>query len=315
MLEAPGKGRFWKEVMEYQAWYRGTNTYAYRPELHSNRTDYPSKSQSQTLSCTFSATMMFSIVFMASNLLCGTYAHPSSLAEPVITRNNARSSNAAAVNDVLVVTNPNWAGVYIESPPAGQNFQTVFAQFTVPTPSKTANGAAGSAAIWVGIDGVTAGTPLLQTGIDIGVSASGVTSFSAWYEWLPGPSFKFNELDIHAGDVIIASVEMINSTTGTVGIENISTGNESAIVLSAPSPQSTLTGLNAEWIVEDFESAGGVLVPFANFTPVTFKTGAFTNRGVSVDPSTSGTTVNIQQNGTVLTSVSVQTDTITVKHT
>ncbi|KIK52985.1 hypothetical protein GYMLUDRAFT_946087 [Collybiopsis luxurians FD-317 M1] len=252
------------------------------------------------------------ILFLASSLLCDAYARPPSLSEPFTARNVAGRSGSAIVSDVPVVSEggnithavvtTNWAGVVIETLPAGQNFQTVYAQFTVPTQSQTAKGAAGSASIWVGIDGATTGATILQTGVDISVSASGVASYSAWYEWFPNPSVVFDGMVVNAGDVVIASVVMINSTTGVAGVTNESRGNVSSIELSAPNAQ-------------DF-AADGILVPFSNFTPVTFITGAFTNTGALVDPSATGTIFTIQQNGTVLTSVSVATpDTITVKHT
>ena len=43
--------------------------------------------------------------------------------------------------------------------------------FTAPTPS----GADGSASVWVGIDGDTCGTAILQTGIDVTVSGGEVS--------------------------------------------------------------------------------------------------------------------------------------------
>lgn len=49
--------------------------------------------------------------------------------------------------------------------------------FTVPTPKKPSGGGSGSfaASAWVGIDGDTCQTAILQTGIDFTVSGSSVS--------------------------------------------------------------------------------------------------------------------------------------------
>lgn len=81
----------------------------------------------------------------------------------------------------------NWAGAVQTS----TGFTAVTGTIVVPTP---AEGAAGglkaslegySASAWVGIDGDTCETAILQTGVDFNY-ASGSVSFDAWYEWYPG---------------------------------------------------------------------------------------------------------------------------------
>ncbi|KIP01482.1 hypothetical protein PHLGIDRAFT_123312, partial [Phlebiopsis gigantea 11061_1 CR5-6] len=67
------------------------------------------------------------------------------------------------------------------------------------------------------------------------------------------------------------------------------------------------------WIVEDFEE-GDSLVPFANFGTVAF-TGASaqTASGGAVGPS-GADTIDIEQDGTVLTSVSTGSSSVTVSY-
>jgi hypothetical protein len=100
----------------------------------------------------------------------------------------------------------NWSGLAYTSPPSGQTFNAVSAKFTVPTPSVPSAVAATdgeySASAWVGIDGNTYSTAILQTGVDFTVSTSGAVSFDAWYEWYPDSAFDF-DLTISAGDVSI----------------------------------------------------------------------------------------------------------------
>ena len=76
---------------------------------------------------------------------------------------------------------------------------------------------------------------------------------------------------------------------------------------------SALCEQDAEWIVEDFEE-GDSLVPFANFGTVTF-TGAEagTASGSSVGPA-SANTIDIEQSGKVLTSVTLGSSSVTVSY-
>lgn len=100
----------------------------------------------------------------------------------------------------------NWSGAVINSPPSGQTFKGVSGKFTVPKPSipsgVAATNAKYSASVWVGIDGSTYSTAILQTGVDLTVSTSGKVSYNAWYEWYPDNAYDF-DLTISAGDVRI----------------------------------------------------------------------------------------------------------------
>lgn len=81
----------------------------------------------------------------------------------------------------------NWAGAVTTD----TDFTYVTGTIVVPTPS--AGDSSGvkaalegySASAWVGIDGDTCGTAILQTGVDFSYQGGGV-SFDAWYEWYPG---------------------------------------------------------------------------------------------------------------------------------
>ena len=100
----------------------------------------------------------------------------------------------------------NWSGLAYTSPPSGETFNAVSAKFTVPTPSIPSGVAATdgeySASAWVGIDGNTYSTAILQTGLDFTVSTSGDVSYDAWYEWYPDYAYNF-DLTISSGDVSI----------------------------------------------------------------------------------------------------------------
>jgi len=177
--------------------------------------------------------------------------------------------------------------------------------FTVPTPS----GASGAASAWVGIDGDTCGTAILQTGIDFTIS-NGRTSFDAWYEWFPADSFDFSGFSVAAGDVITLTVTATSTRSGTAVIENVTTGRSVSKSLTS---NSALCLENAEWIVEDFEE-GNSLVPFADFGTVTFSNAvATTASGSTVTPS-GATLIDIEQGSKVLTSVSTSGNDVTVSY-
>ena len=115
------------------------------------------------------------------------------------------------------------------------------------------------------------------------------------------------------GDTISVSIVSTSASAGKVTLENLSTGHTASESLTAPSSSSHLGGQNAEWIVEDFEE-GSSEVALANFGTVTFTDCvAKTSGGESLGPS-SGTIIEIEQNGEVLTDVSDGGSTVTVTY-
>ncbi|KAG6848871.1 hypothetical protein H0H93_013277 [Arthromyces matolae] len=214
------------------------------------------------------------------------------------------SLEVAASNVSHVEYSSNWAGAVWDSYPSG-TFKSVTGTFTVPTPS----GSSGSASAWVGIDGDTCGTAILQTGVDFTVS-NGAVSYDAWYEWYPDYAYDFSGIPIKAGDVITLTVTASSTKAGTAVITNKTTGKSVSKSLTS---SSALCEENAEWIVEDYEE-GGSLVPFANFGSVTFTgASATTSSGSTVGPSGS-TIIDIQQSGKVLTSVSTSSSGVTISY-
>jgi hypothetical protein len=200
----------------------------------------------------------------------------------------------------------NWAGVVRESPPASATYSAVSATFTVPDPTATDNsGDMQAASVWVGIDGDTYTKAILQTGIDSYIQ-NGEKSFDAWYEWYPNSAENF-DMDLSAGDVIIATVTSSSPSKGVAIIENKSSGQSVTKTLSAPSSDATLGGQNAEWIVEDF-NAGDSQVPFANFGTVTFS-GARAKAGGGDYGVNNAEILHIQQGGKLLAEVDIESDT------
>ncbi|KAJ5874808.1 uncharacterized protein N7529_003238 [Penicillium soppii] len=203
----------------------------------------------------------------------------------------------------------NWAGAVL----IGTGYTAVTAEFTVPTP-KLPSGASSSkqycASAWVGIDGDTCSTAILQTGIDFCIQGSSV-SYDAWYEWYPDYAYDFSGISIAAGNVIKVTVDATSKTAGTATVENVSTGKSVTHTFTG-GVDGDLCEYNAEWIVEDFES-NSALVPFANFGTVTFSSAEATTGGTTVGPS-GATILDIKQSNSVLTSSSVSSKSVTVKY-
>ncbi|TPX19099.1 uncharacterized protein E0L32_011172 [Thyridium curvatum] len=220
-------------------------------------------------------------------------------------------------NDTAQVSySSNWAGAVL----IGSGYKSVVGTIKVPTPKTPSGGSSSttySASAWVGIDGDTCQTAILQTGIDFNVRGSSV-SFDAWYEWYPDYAYTFSGFAVSAGDSIRMTATATSTSAGSVKIENLTTGKSVSHSFSGESDM--LCETNAEWIVEDF-SSGGSLVPFANFGTVTF-TGASATTGSGTVGVSGAQIFDIKQGNTVHTDCSVSGSstvtcnlTLSVQHT
>jgi hypothetical protein len=260
------------------------------------------------------ASVILSYALLSSYVSAAPPRSRSTLEERISRRAGRRSTrpvefteaSIAAGNETQVSYSTNWSGAVITSPPSGQTFDGVTASFVVPTP-KAPTGASSSgsysASAWVGIDGDTYQNAILQTGVDFTIS-NGKVSYDAWYEWYPDYAYDF-DITISEGDTITATVSSTSFTAGAAIIENVTTGKTVSKSLTSTS---ALGGQNAEWIVEDYEE-GSSLVKLVNWGTVTF-TGATAKTATTSENAASAQILDIEQNGKVLTSVSVSGSTV-----
>ncbi|KIK59735.1 hypothetical protein GYMLUDRAFT_654194 [Collybiopsis luxurians FD-317 M1] len=272
-----------------------------------------------TLLCTPSAPAitMLSTAFLIHGLLAtAAFALPSSkerMAARRARRGVSRQSKPANIitnqvtTDVTNTTNEefssNWAGAVLIASTA--TYQSVTGTFTVPNPQSTGGSSEQCATAWVGIDGDTCSSAILQTGVDFCVTGSSV-SYDGWYEFFPAASFDFSGISFSAGD-------SVTSSAGTLTIKNNSKGQT---VSKAVTSSASLCQTNAEWIVEDFEECSGSscsLVPFANFGSIEFTGASAATSSGSITPA-GATIIDIEQNGEVLTSSSVSGSTVSVTY-
>ena len=212
-------------------------------------------------------------------------------------------------NTTQVQYSSNWAGAVL----IGNGYTAVTAEFVVPTPRIPPGGSSYEnycASAWVGIDGDTCTSAILQTGVDFCVQG-GSPYFEAWYEWFPDYMYTFRGISMSAGDTIRVTVDAYSQVSGTATVENLSNGESRTHTFNG-NVQGDLCDYNAEWIVEDF-SSGGSLVPFADFGTVTFTGAEATDNGRTVGPS-GAAILDIRQNGQVLTSASASGNSVTVRY-
>lgn len=208
----------------------------------------------------------------------------------------------------------NWAGGVVE----GSGFKTVTGTFTIPkvtVPSGGSSRTLYSASAWVGIDGYSCSSAILQTGVDFSIQ-NGVVTYDSWYEWYPDYAYDFTGISFSAGDSVTVTVTASSKTGGVATIKNNSKGTSVSHTFSGETAGS-LCQTDAEWIVEDFTQINNgqeSLVPLVNFGTVTFTgASATTNSGSKVGPASADVIDLISANGkTVLTDVTVGSSTVNV---
>jgi hypothetical protein len=168
----------------------------------------------------------------------------------------------------------NWAGYAV----SGATFTSVSGTWTQPTADCSSSaGTQASSAFWVGLGGNSeTSNALEQTGTEIDCSATGVATYSAWYELVPSASVKA-PLKVAAGDRIAATVKA-SGTIVTVRLRNLTTGNTFTKTLRMASPDVS----SAEWIAEApsaLTPGGTRILPLTDFGTVRFSSASAISTG------------------------------------
>lgn len=205
--------------------------------------------------------MKFSQSFVNSLLLAGLAAAAPSFENRFspLRSNNSNDQDGGR-------TSNNWAGAVLD----GHGLTKVVGVFTVPEVSIPRGGNANTqygASAWVGIDGDSCQSGLLQTGVSFYVTGDNV-EYQAWYEWFPDLSYPYENIDISAGDEIRVTVVATSTSSGTTTLENLTTGVKRSHTFTDDS--NSLCFSTAEWIVEDFDDAYNNQLPFADYGSVKF---------------------------------------------
>lgn len=215
----------------------------------------------------------------------------------------------------------NWSGYVV---PSSTLVTDASGEWTVPTLNCSTTPNAG-AATWVGIGGYgwpTGGSSgaLLQTGVTTDC-VSGVQENVGWWELVPtspNQNWDFTGFPVSPGDTIQASVFQSTSGTWETRVDDLSTGLSAIMVTGSGwgvytdgsggsfTDQGSAVGISysggytAEWVEEDYKSAGA-LTPFADYGTVVFSDLGTSLGSWSLTPSEA---LEIVQDGQVLSTPS-----------
>jgi hypothetical protein len=158
-----------------------------------------------------------------------------------------------------------WAGYVVASDLERPHEQVigVNASWTVPRIGVFSSDAFSSA--WIGIGGQFDKT-LIQAGTEHD-SVNGQEYYSAWYELLPDNAVRITDMRVSAGDLITASITLVDSDTNqwAIRISDVTKGEGFYQTFIYNSSR-----LSAEWMVERPTVTDEVSM-LANFGTLTFK--------------------------------------------
>jgi len=168
-----------------------------------------------------------------------------------------------------------WSGYLVTSDLENPQNQVVGinASWTVPRIGVFSSDAYSSA--WIGIGGHSEKT-LIQTGTEQD-SVNGQEYYSAWYELLPANAVRIDTISVSPGDVITASINLVNSNTDqwAIRIYDVTKGQGFYRTFTYNSSQ-----LSADWVVER-PHVNNQITPLANFGTIKF-TGSYAKIGDTV---------------------------------
>ncbi|MEY2404239.1 MAG: hypothetical protein QOD38_1790, partial [Acidimicrobiaceae bacterium] len=167
------------------------------------------------------------------------------------------SSSLAGGHPIATIaaqTSSNWAGYNqgILEPGKAGGFNQVSGQWVVTAATQHKAGRAEHSATWLGIGGGCLNTSclagdatLIQAGSSQDVAANGKTSYSVWYELIPGPSITIPNLPVKPGDTVFVGIRQL-APYSDLWVINVKVNGRG---FSTTLPYSS-THATVEWIVE-----------------------------------------------------------------
>lgn len=133
-------------------------------------------------------------------------------------------------------------------------------------------------AAWVGIDGDTHETALLQSGTVCKIdNSTGIVRNEAWWQWVPEAAYTIASMPVDPDDWFEVTINTTSATTAEVSITNLSQSQTYTInIANGP----TLARVDADWIVER-PYYGSSLAGFADFTDIWFEETYVTREGTT----------------------------------
>ena len=162
------------------------------------------------------------------------------------------------------IVSTGWAGYLVTHDLKNPNQQVtgINASWTVPRIGAVSKDAYSSA--WIGIGGHSEKT-LIQVGTEHD-SVNGQEYYYAWYEMLPDIAVRIDNIGVYPGDLITASIILVNSNTNEWAIRIYDLTNDKGFyrIFNYNSSRSS-----AEWIAER-PHVNDKIAPLANFGTMTF---------------------------------------------
>ncbi len=158
----------------------------------------------------------------------------------------------------------NWSGGFV-TPSGGDSISFVEGTWIVPAVAVPTGGTHPEyqSSTWIGLDGQGAyrDSTLPQIGTaQTFTTATGTATYAAWYQWwakdVP-PVIVPIGLTVNAGDEIYASVSVVNPTTVSFTMKNVTTGAPPWIANVAAPILCVISGATAEWVLERPTPLGG----------------------------------------------------------
>jgi Peptidase A4 family len=200
---------------------------------------------------------------------------PRSAAKHAPTRLLRNSGGTESVGSNAAFNSANWSGYLAPSQSAGQPYTSAAGRWIVPPVSYiTGRGiSVNASSIWVGIGGLNGDQTLIQVGTEQDASATGATTYYAWYETLPANQISLSpqQYPVRPGDVVGASLQCTASCTAgaaqswTLAMTDYTAGWS----WTSPNvPYASSLG-SAEWILEAPSTGRGLELPLASFGSTT----------------------------------------------
>lgn len=182
-------------------------------------------------------------------------------AAPVAAHRKTRRTNPTA-------NSANWCGS-VNNAPTGKSIKLIHGTFQHPTCTQRSGVTTypQAAANWVGIDGDTWTSALLQSGTVCKVdNSSGIVRHEAWWQWVPSAAFTISSMPVAPDDWFEITIDTSSTTAAEITLTNLSQAHTYTITLSNGP---TLARKNADWVVER-PYYGSTLAGFVSFTDVWF---------------------------------------------
>ncbi|SPQ26684.1 248a7ba7-3a8b-47c4-a326-e4e733eb4534 [Thermothielavioides terrestris] len=174
-----------------------------------------------------------------------------------------------------IATSANWCGS-VNSAPSGNQIKTIHASFQHPSCSQRSGMSLypQAEANWVGIDGDTYKSALLQAGTlcTIDNSTADATHL-AWWQWVPSGAYAITSLPgkteilLSPDDWIEVTIDTASDTEAEITIANLS---QQQVYTMHIGTGPTLARVDADWVVER-PYFDGALAGFPTFTDVWFE--------------------------------------------